>query len=83
MKFKKLIKVLDPITYIIIWTQDDKEEPAFEGFLHSLPWPYLDYKIGRIEKKADKPIYVSTIKRTLTTGKETLEPALIINLIAK
>ena len=58
MKFKKWIKYVDLLTYIVIWTDDVKEEPAFKGYLIDMPWIYMDMKIGRSknDENEDEPI---------------------------
>lgn len=80
MKFKKWMKMVDPICDVVIWTQDDEDEPAFEGSLLDVPWYFMDFKIGRADKKDyDEPIYISqhTNKFNVTL------PCIVVNLIAE
>lgn len=83
MKMKKLIKILDPLTYIEIWTDEplEDDEPNYEGYLLDMPWYFLNYEIGRPpEDSSDEPIYVSIFHNIKT---QRLEPVVVINLIAK
>ena len=80
MKFKKWMKVIDPICHVEIWTQYDKETPAFEGNLLDVPWYFLDYEIGRNDSdNSEEPIIVSVY--TDKHGRKM--PIIIIELIAK
>lgn len=46
MKLKKLLKLFDPFcTNITVWTEDDKDESAFQGYLSDLPYWLLDMEI--------------------------------------
>lgn len=47
MKLKKLLKLFDPFcTNITVWkSEDDENEPAFQGYLSDLPYWLLDTEI--------------------------------------
>lgn len=46
MKLKKLLKLFDPFcTNITVWIEDEKDKPAFQGFLSDLPYWLLDMEI--------------------------------------
>lgn len=64
MKVKDLLKVVDPIIDVDIWTQFDDEEsgPSFSGSMLDLPWIYLDFEIGfpKGKDEGEKPIYICT-----------------------
>lgn len=79
MKFKKWMKVVDPICDVSIWTQDDNDTPAFEGGLLDVPWYFLDYEIGRTDNNSDEPIFISTYIDK--HGRRM--PIIVISLIAK
>lgn len=81
MKLKKLLKMIDPIGDIIIWTSDNDEEAVFEGSIMDTPWWLLDLKIGRGKDDEDPnepPMFLTT--RTNEYG--TKLPCLVVNLIA-
>ena len=83
MKLKDLLKVVDPIVDVDIWTQYDDEEsgPSFSGSMLDIPWVYLNYKIGlpKGKEKGELPVYIAT-----HTNKRGVElPCMIINLIDK
>lgn len=42
IKFKKIIKLFDPLNYCKIYTTED-ESPVFTGFVMDIPWYLLDY----------------------------------------
>lgn len=77
MKLKKFMKLIDPIVDVIIWTNDDNEEPSFEGSILNIPWWYLDLKIGRRPEDSEEPIYIS--EHTNKFGHK--EPCIVINLL--
>lgn len=79
MKFKKWMKVVDPICDVSIWTQYDNDAPAFEGSLLDVPWYFLDYEIGRADNNSDEPIIISTYIDE--HGRRM--PIIVISLIAK
>lgn len=79
MKFKKWLKMVDPVVDVVIWTQDDSNEPAFEGSILDIPWGMVDWQIGRIDDNLEKPIYIS--KHTNKHGCET--ECIVVNLIAE
>ena len=79
MKFKKWMKCIDPIVDVIIWTQDDDEEPAFEGSLLDMPWYYMDFQISRADGDCEEPIYIS--EHTNKYGNKM--PCVVVNLIAE
>ena len=58
LKLKDIIHLLDPVTDVVIWTQEDDEEdgPNWEGSFLDIPWYYLDYEIGSLDPNADEPI---------------------------
>lgn len=76
MKFKKWMKVIDPIVDVVIWTQDDDKEPAYKGSLLDVPWYYIDWQIGNKDNDIDPPIYISK-------DDETGNPVIVVNLIAE
>lgn len=78
MKLKKWIKAVDPLIDVVIWTQDDNESPSFEGSMFDIPSRFLNYKIGRADKKnEDEPIYIAEY-----TNKHNVKlPVVVINLI--
>ena len=81
MKLKDLLKVVDPIVDVDIWTQYDEEKPAFSGSMLDIPWVYLNYKIGfpKGKNEDELPVYIAT-----HTNKNGIElPCMIINLIDK
>lgn len=53
-----IIRMFDPLTYVVIWTQDNDETsgPDWIGHLLDLPWFYLDGVIGSKNPKDDEPI---------------------------
>lgn len=79
MKFKKWMKVVDPICDVSIWTQYNNDTPAFEGGLLDVPWYFLDYEIGRADNNSDEPIFISTYIDK--HGRRM--PIIVISLIAK
>lgn len=78
MKFKKWMKVVDPICDVSIWTQYDNDTPAFEGCLLDVPWYFLDYEIGRADNNSDEPIIISTY----IDKHSRRMPIIVISLIA-
>lgn len=72
MKFKDIINLLDPLSRVVLWidSQDDDEEPAFDGYIMDIPWIYLDYEINA---EMDYKIRVSR-------SKDREEPFFVINL---
>lgn len=58
MKLKKLLKVIDALTEVRIFTDDDPESPAFAGIAMETPWYLVEYEIGRPDKNGDEPIYI-------------------------
>ena len=74
MKLKKLIKLIDFLTTVNIYTsdQEDDESPAYEGLVFDIPWVYMDMKIGRVDDP-DEPIFIYTDDK----GKSVM----VINLI--
>ena len=65
---------LDPVTKIVIWTQDNREEngPDWEGWLLDMPWFYMDYELDM--EGEEEPIHLSLANN---------EVILVVNLIAK
>lgn len=76
MKFKKLLKLLDPIGDIIIWSPDDEEEPEFQGSIIDIPWYFLNYKIGRPNFDKEESIWIAD-----HISENDKRPALVIHLI--
>ena len=64
MKLVDLLKVVDPILDVYIWTQFDTEEsgPSFSGSMLDIPWIYLDKKIGfpKDKDEGELPIFITT-----------------------
>ena len=80
MILKEWIKLVDPIVDVVIWTQDDKDEPAFEGSVLDIPWWLADCEIGRADSfDCDEPIYIST--HTNRFNHEL--PVIVINCLVK
>ena len=78
MKFKKWIKYVDPVSYVIIWTSKDDKEPAFKGWLIDVPKKLMKKKIGRINKDdLEEPIFISNY----TNEYKTKLPTIVINLL--
>ena len=83
MKLADLLKVVDPILDVHIWTQFDDEEsgPSFSGSMLDIPWIYLECKIGfpKGKDEGELPIYVS-----IDTNKNGVDlPYMAINIIDK
>lgn len=63
MKLKKLVKLFEEVNNVIIWTQDDIDEPFFKGSVMDIPWILMDCKIGRTDPNDhDKPCYIACEK---------------------
>ena len=75
MKLKKFIKLIDMLNKVRIFTEDDEECPAWEGYIIDLPWVYLDMYIGRTDGCTDEPIYIYT--------DDEGHPVMVINLYEK
>ena len=61
MKFSKLLKLLDPLVYVIIWTPDDHwenedAEPSYKGSLYDMPWYFANMRIAKFTPEDDEPI---------------------------
>lgn len=80
MKLKDLLKVVDPLVNVNIWTQyDEDNEPAFSGSMLDIPWIYLDFKIGfpKGKDEGELPIYIG-----IDTNENGVDlPYMAINLI--
>lgn len=77
MKLKDLLKILDTLTNVVIWTQDDDDEPYFTGSVMDIPWVLLKCKIGRSDKYNVEPVYATVIKN----DKGVELPTLVINIL--
>ena len=77
MKLKKLFKIIDPISDIVIWTNEDDEEsgPSYEGSILDVPWWLTETKLGR--EDGDIPCYIS--QATIKGRKDA--PCIIVNVI--
>ena len=83
MRFKKWLKQIDPLTYVVIWTNDysDNEDPAFSGWISDIPWYFMDMKIGR-PKSADTdeaPIYFTRDLGAEYKNREGIVVNLLVN----
>ena len=85
MKVEKFIRLIDPLTRIIMWNAEDieiegedKAEPTYDGYLMNMPWHYLDYKIGRPAGEDEPPVYASNVDHKIGDHKEA---AIIINIL--
>lgn len=58
MKLKKLLKIMDMIDYVVIWDNDDDEEPAFEGCVMDVPWYLTEAKIIA-PNEADGAVFIA------------------------
>ena len=58
MKLKQLLKVIDYLTSIRIFTNEEPEEPVYDGIAMDIPWYLVEYEIGRPDKDGDEPIYI-------------------------
>jgi hypothetical protein len=77
MEMKKLVKVLDPLTEIKIFTPDSGQEDAeWEGYLLDMPWYYLYYKVARPKGDIEEPIYIYH-------DSHTDKAIMVINLLPK
>lgn len=79
MILKDWLKCIDPLLVdVVIWTSDDREEPAFEGSVLDIPWYLVDYSIGRGEfsENEDEPIYFSIKKNE----NGVILPLIVINV---
>ena len=79
MKFKKWLKLVDPIVDVVIWTQDNPDEPTYEGSALDIPWYMVDWKIGRADGDTEEPIYISRHKNKYGNEVECI----VVNLIAE
>ena len=79
MKLKKLFKIIDPISDIVIWTNEDDEEsgPSYEGSILDVPWWLTECKLGRIGDSDEPPCFVS---QTNIKGRKDA-PCLVVNII--
>ena len=80
MKSKKLLKLMDGTDRVTLWTNDDEENPAFEGFVMDVPWYLTEYKIGR-EDDEEEPIFMTICNHP--KNKDIKVATMIINLIAE
>ena len=76
MKLKQLLKVIDYLTTVCIFTDEEPDEPIYEGTAMDTPWYLIDYKIGRSEKNGDEPIYIYH-------DKDKNDVVMIINVLAE
>ena len=83
MKLIDLLKVVDPILDVHIWTQCDTEEsgPSFSGSMLDIPWVFIDREIGYPEGQyeGELPIFIGV--ETNEYGVEL--PYMAINIIDK
>ena len=77
MKLIDLLKVMDGISNVVIWTQDDDEEPYYTGPVMDVPWVLIDCEIGRPYKDDDEPVFVTIMKN----DKGVELPVLVINIL--
>lgn len=55
MKLKTLLKYLDPLTEIVVWsnfdegTPDYSDEPVFKGCVMDCPWSLVNYKLVKAD----------------------------------
>ena len=76
LKIKDVIYLFDPVVDIVIWTQEDTEEPSYEGSMLNMPWYYLDYELGSYDPHDDEPI---SVRHDLGNGRE----GIVFQAIAK
>ena len=59
MTLKKLLKYLDPLTDIVVWSNFDKDtldyndDPEFEGSAMDCPWYLANYKLVETKEATD------------------------------
>ena len=75
MKLRKLFDFIDHCDYCYIWTQDDDEAPAFEGFILDVPWYLADAKLNTVDNTLDSAIHL-----TIRCDKNNF-PAYVINVL--
>lgn len=82
MKIGELIKFIDWLSKITIWTPDcgDEEdaEPAYSGTVMDMPWYFMDYTIGRVDRDTEEPIYIG-MEHKENKNKDSYEPIMVIN----
>lgn len=87
MKLEKIIRLIDPLDRIILWSAEDIEmaeragdepEPIYDGYIMDMPWYLLDFKIGRPAGDDEPPIYVSNVDHKIGDYEEA---AIVINIL--
>ena len=56
MKLKKLLKLFDPLGQIRIFSDEDDEEPIYEGIILDTPWWIVELPIAK-EINGQEPIH--------------------------
>lgn len=61
MLLREWLYTVDPVVDVQIWTQDDDEEPYFEGNMLEIPWVCAESRLMTAEEHdGDPPIYITS-----------------------
>ena len=54
MKLKDFLKYFDGLDYIILWHEDEPEEPVYEGTIFDVPFGWINCKLTSPNKDINK-----------------------------